>query len=148
MGRRNYRMFVAFLVAANVKCLYILALSITNIILISTIDSQSLSQAIAATPASLVLAIFCLFILCTVGGLCSYHVSVMMEDTTTRMNLKHIARDPAEAAPEPGCANLWRRMCRHSFPSFLPNYPENWAPCSAEAARRLRARVDAATAAR
>jgi hypothetical protein len=134
VGRRNYRMFVAFLVAANVKCLYILALSVTNIILISTVDSQSLSQAIAATPASLVLAIFCLFILCTVGGLCSYHVSVMMDDTTTRMNLKHIARDPAEAAPEPGCANLWRRMCGHSFPSFLPNYPENWAPCSADSA--------------
>ena len=100
----------AFLIAANVKCVYILAFSITNLVLVSMKDTIGISEAIAATPASLVLIIFCLFILCTVGGLCSYHVGVMMEDTTTRMNLKHIARDAGESTPEPGCGNLWRRL--------------------------------------
>jgi hypothetical protein len=116
------------------KCLYILALSITNLVLVSIHETRNFSEAIALTPASLVLAIFCLFILCTVGGLCSYHVSIMMEDTTTRMNLKHITSDDGEKAPEPGCGNLWRRLCSSPPQSFLPSHPENWVDSSPEAA--------------
>jgi palmitoyltransferase ZDHHC9/14/18 len=134
VGRRNYRMFVGFLIAANLKCLYVLAFSVANIVLVSIHDASGFSEAIAATPASLVLAIFCLFILCTVGGLCSYHVSIMMDDTTTRMNLKHITRDAADRNPEPGCGNLWRRLCTAAPPSFLPRHPDNWVDSSAEAA--------------
>jgi hypothetical protein len=134
VGRRNYRMFVSFLIAANVKCLYILAFSIANLVLISTKDSIGISEAIAATPASLVLVIFCLFVLCTVGGLCSYHVGVMMDDTTTRMNIKHMNREVGESAPEPGCGNLWRRLCTSPPRSFLPSHPENWVDSSPESA--------------
>ncbi len=134
VGRRNYRMFVAFLISANLKSLYILALSVTNIVLISIHESRGITDAIAITPASLVLTIFCLFILCSVGGLCSYHVSIMMDDTTTRMNLKHIAREASENPPEPGCGNLWRRLCSSPSPSFLPTFPENWTDSTPESA--------------
>jgi hypothetical protein len=127
-------MFVSFLIAANVKCLYILAFSITNLVLVSTKESIGISEAIAATPASLVLIIFCLFVLCTVGGLCSYHVGIMMDDTTTRMNLKHMNRDAADSAPEPGCGNLWRRLCNSPPRSFLPSHPDNWVDSNPEAA--------------
>jgi hypothetical protein len=59
------------------------------------------------------------------GGLCSYHVSIMMDDTTTRMNLKHITRDAADRNPEPGCGNLWRRLCtpRSRLGRPLPTLP-------------------------
>ena len=134
VGRRNYRMFVAFLIAANLKCLYILAFSVTNLALVTVYDATNIAEAVTRTPASLALIVFCVFILCTVGGLCSYHVSVMMDDTTTRMNLKHISRDAADPVPEPGCGNLWRRLCTPPPPSFLPGYPLNWMESSPEAA--------------
>ena len=127
-------MFVGFLIAANLKCLYILIFSITNLALVTVNDSSNIADAVTRTPASLALIVFCVFILCTVGGLCSYHVSVMMEDTTTRMNLKHISRDAADPSPEPGCGNLWRRLCTPPPPSFLPSHPQNWVESSPEAA--------------
>jgi hypothetical protein len=127
-------MFVGFLIAANVKCLYILALSSANLALVSIHQAENLSQAIATTPASLVLIVFCTFVLCTVGSLCSYHVGVMMDDTTTRMNIKHIARGSDDAVLEGGCGNLWRRLCTSSIASYFPSHPENWFESTPESA--------------
>jgi palmitoyltransferase ZDHHC9/14/18 len=77
IGLRNYRFFYMFVFSTTLLCLYVFAFCWVYVIKIRNAEQLSIWKALAKTPASIVLIIYCFLCVWFVGGLSVFHLYLM-----------------------------------------------------------------------
>lgn len=106
IGKRNYRFFYLFIIFITIHCIYILAFSVTTIVL-KTLDTDFV-QALKETPGSVIEVIICFISLWSLVGLAGFHTFLVVCNITTNEDIK----------------NLYSRG--HKNPFSMPNKIENF----------------------
>ena len=75
--QRNYRFFYMFVFSTTLLCLYVFAFCWVYVIKIRNAENLSIWKALAKTPASIVLIIYCFLCVWFVGGLSVFHLYLM-----------------------------------------------------------------------
>lgn len=93
IGRRNYRSFFVCIATSTLLCIYVIAFSVTHVVLSSEDGTLSFGTAFDRAPVSFCLAIVCFVLLIMVGGLTTYHCSLIIRGVSTHEQLRaHIMR--------------------------------------------------------
>ena len=129
VGRRNYRWFVLFLVATNVLALYITLTAVLFLVAYVGVVG-GLEAAVELKPVAclvaLVLAIYGISILLCVGGLLSYHLSLIAKAETTNEEIKDVYRETVNPN-DFGCfENFSRFLCGGVPNSYVSDRPGPW----------------------
>lgn len=89
VGLRNYRFFYLFVCIATLLTTAFFASAVFHLVRLAREDADSsISSAIASSPVSLLLCIFCFLLLWSVGGLACYHTVLLASATTTNESMK------------------------------------------------------------
>ncbi|CAK9303437.1 unnamed protein product [Gordionus sp. m RMFG-2023] len=86
VGKRNYRFFYMFLMSLAVLCIYILACSVTHIIML--MKTSSFMDAIKISPASSIVSVICFFSIWSILGLTGFHTYLTTSEQTTNEDIK------------------------------------------------------------
>ncbi|RCV32028.1 hypothetical protein SETIT_6G225400v2 [Setaria italica] len=89
IGLRNYRFFYMFVFSTTLLCLYVFAFCWVYVIKIRNAEHLSIWKALAKTPASIVLIIYCFLCVWFVGGLSVFHLYLMSTNQTTYENFRY-----------------------------------------------------------
>ncbi|CAO2207409.1 unnamed protein product [Urochloa humidicola] len=89
IGLRNYRFFYMFVFSTTLLCLYVFAFCWVYVIKIRDAEHLSIWKALAKTPASIVLIIYCFLCVWFVGGLSVFHLYLMSTNQTTYENFRY-----------------------------------------------------------
>ncbi|CAO2179830.1 unnamed protein product [Urochloa humidicola] len=89
IGLRNYRFFYMFVFSTTLLCLYVFAFCWVYVIKIRDAEHLSIWKALARTPASIVLIIYCFLCVWFVGGLSVFHLYLMSTNQTTYENFRY-----------------------------------------------------------
>ncbi|CAL5013749.1 unnamed protein product [Urochloa decumbens] len=89
IGLRNYRFFYMFVFSTTLLCLYVFGFCWVYVIKIRDAEHLSIWKALAKTPASIVLIIYCFLCVWFVGGLSVFHLYLMSTNQTTYENFRY-----------------------------------------------------------
>ncbi|CAL4999957.1 unnamed protein product [Urochloa decumbens] len=89
IGLRNYRFFYMFVFSTTLLCLYVFAFCWVYVIKIRDAEHLTIWKALAKTPASIVLIIYCFLCVWFVGGLSVFHLYLMSTNQTTYENFRY-----------------------------------------------------------
>lgn len=112
VGRRNYRYFYMFIISFSLLCIYVLAGSLTHLILLS--KESNIVEACKATPASVVVFLICFISVWSILGLAGFHTFLTAVNLTTNEDLKGIySRDSGTKNPYSGSVvdNCLNTLC-------------------------------------
>lgn len=88
VGKRNYRYFYMFIVSLSLLCIYVLACSLTHLILLSKEDS--IIEACKKSPMSFVVFMICFLSIWSILGLAGFHTFLTAVNLTTNEDLKGV----------------------------------------------------------
>lgn len=101
VGRRNYRYFYMFIISFSLLCIYVLACSLTHLILLA--KESSIIEACKTTPASVCIFCICFISVWSILGLAGFHTFLTAVNLTTNEDLKGIySRDTGIKNPYSG----------------------------------------------
>lgn len=86
VGRRNYRYFYMFIISFSLLCIYVLACSLTHLILLS--KESNFMSACTASPASVWVFLVCFFSGWSILGLAGFHTFLTAVNLTTNEDLR------------------------------------------------------------
>ncbi|XP_075233061.1 palmitoyltransferase app isoform X2 [Lycorma delicatula] len=87
VGKRNYRYFYMFIVSLAFLCVFILACSVTHLILL-TKDDRQFFEAVKESPTSIVVVIVCFVSVWSIIGLAGFHTYLVSSNQTTNEDIK------------------------------------------------------------
>ncbi|KAG6020876.1 hypothetical protein E4U41_002704 [Claviceps citrina] len=122
VGRRNYRYFFTFVTSATILSVYLVGLSLTQILVYMEREQASFGESIAHFRAPFALAI--LGLVCSIypGGLMGYHLYLMARGETTREFIKShkfVKHERFRAFSHGGrLRNLAAGLCRPRPPAY------------------------------
>lgn len=103
VGERNYWSFFLFVLSVNVLCVFVIALSIYRITVISkegiivvendgdkSNDSRAVSISMNDTIINLYLTVYVFFVFSFIGALLGYHLCIISKNITTREEIKNL----------------------------------------------------------
>lgn len=88
VGRRNYRYFYMFIISFSLLCIYVLACSMTHLILLS--KESNIIEACKTSPASVGVFFICFISVWSILGLAGFHTFLTAVNLTTNEDLKGI----------------------------------------------------------
>lgn len=88
VGRRNYRFFYMFIVSLSLLCIYVLACSLTHLILLA--KKTNIIEACKTSPASVCVFLICFVSVWSILGLAGFHTFLIAVNLTTNEDLKGI----------------------------------------------------------
>lgn len=88
VGRRNYRYFYMFIISFSLLCIYVLACSLTHLILLS--KETNIIEACKISPASVYVFLICFISVWSILGLAGFHTFLTAVNLTTNEDLKGI----------------------------------------------------------
>lgn len=98
IGKRNYRFFYLFVSSTTIMCLFVIAISIVQLVLVSIEEYRnitanggfgpSLGNILKRCPVAVLLIIYLFFALLFVGSLCVYHSYLILTNQTTYETIK------------------------------------------------------------
>lgn len=88
VGRRNYRYFYMFIISFSLLCIYVLACSLTHLILLS--KETNIIEACKTSPASVCVFLICFISVWSILGLAGFHTFLTAVNLTTNEDLKGI----------------------------------------------------------
>ncbi|KAI0870213.1 palmitoyltransferase ERF2 [Hypoxylon argillaceum] len=122
IGRRNYRYFFTFVTSTTIMGLYLIGVSLAQLIIYSRRDGVSFGQAVEHFPIALVLIIYGALGFVYPIALAGYHLFLMARGETTREFLKSqkfLKQDRYLAFTQ---GSIWRNwvvvLCRPRPPSY------------------------------
>ncbi|CAL4092380.1 unnamed protein product, partial [Meganyctiphanes norvegica] len=117
VGKRNYRYFYIFLISLTFLCFFIIGGSVTHLVLLSEEEGEFL-KAIQVSPASVVIAGFCFFIVWSILGLAGYHTYLTFSSMTTNEAIRKRHNKKLYATGNV-CRNAMNVLCGPMQPSYL-----------------------------
>ena len=131
VGRRNYKFYLSFVLLVNLLSLFVL---VACLAVLGTATEAAGAGAASVSPASgfgtgvrlypltLVVAIYALVTLILVGGLLSFHVSLLCKGQTTNELLKGVYKKGRNTFDRGFWTNLRGVCCDPQEPSRLPDF--------------------------
>lgn len=86
VGRRNYRYFYMFILSFSLLCIYVLACSLTHLILLS--KESNIIEACKESPASVCVFLICIISVWSILGLAGFHTFLTAVNLTTNEDLR------------------------------------------------------------
>lgn len=86
VGRRNYRYFYMFILSFSLLCIFVLACSLTHILLLS--KETSFFEACLEAPVSVVVFLICFISIWSILGLAGFHTFLTAGNLTTNEDIK------------------------------------------------------------
>lgn len=101
VGKRNYRYFYMFILTFSLLCIYVLACSLTHIILLT--KEKDVIRACEESPASVCVILICFVSVWSILALAGFHTYLIAVNLTTNEDLKGIYnRDSGQKNPYTG----------------------------------------------
>jgi len=125
IGKRNYRYYLWFILAASTECLYVMSLSLSHIILnANASDKHSrgdrAKDGLAASYYfGLLLPIYAVCGLGFVGGLCGFHCYLVSKGVSTNEFIKKSFKNRFNPFSQGPIMNYIRAYCPPGFPMFF-----------------------------
>lgn len=88
VGKRNYRYFYMFIISFSLLCLFVLACSLTHIILLT--KESDIIKACEQSPASVYVFLICFISVWSILALAGFHTFLIAVNLTTNEDLKGI----------------------------------------------------------
>eukprot|EP01063_Lacrimia_lanifica_P011262 TRINITY_DN1808_c0_g1_i1.p1 TRINITY_DN1808_c0_g1~~TRINITY_DN1808_c0_g1_i1.p1 ORF type:complete len:327 (+),score=76.55 TRINITY_DN1808_c0_g1_i1:67-1047(+) len=123
IGGRNYKYFYLFLAFTTVLCLYVMAVSIYEIVDATRQEkADNVFDRVGAgskrsSHLALVVIFYALCISCCVGNLCCYHTSLVLSNKTTHEEIKYVSSKPSPF--DAGCSANCAEVFCEPFPSKI-----------------------------
>ncbi|KAL6654153.1 hypothetical protein ACP70R_007618 [Stipagrostis hirtigluma subsp. patula] len=89
IGKRNYRFFFMFISSTTFLCLYVFGLCWVNLLLMTRRYNCSFARAVADSPVSGILIVYCFVTAWFVGGLTAFHSYLVCTNQTTYENFRY-----------------------------------------------------------
>lgn len=125
VGKRNYRYFYLMIATITLLCIYVLAFTITHIVMLSKESDNTLISAMSQTPASVIEALIAFFAVWSVLGLAGFHSYLAGTNQTTNEEIKgswaqrhgEVVRNPYTT--KNFCTNFAKILCGPKYNSLL-----------------------------
>jgi len=143
VARRNYRFFLLFLYLTVINILYVMAMCLSHLLLLTrdyhTSDSAAGSgwsftnflNVCAEKPASAALVVYCFLVFWSVAGMSGYHTLICSRNVTTYEDIKGVYSTKAVNPWFQGCASNGQEIFCESIPpsqaGALVEYQEPYA---------------------
>jgi len=122
VGRRNYKYFFLFLASLTVYCAYLLALSVTALVLRTKAPNSDFQTAMREGPLSPVVALVAFFSIWSVAGLAGFHSYLTAHNMTTNEDIKGTFKESNGGNPfssGSSCKNCAIVLCGPLPPSLI-----------------------------